>query len=136
MPWWAGRVGVPDGEQAIAHDRDPLGPPGPPGHRGVVGDGDERQATLAPQLFQQRHDLVARAFVEVAGGLIREEHPWFLDQGPGDRNRLLLAPRQLGRQMPGPLVQPDLGQRLPGALLPVPSVRVERDQRGPSGNPW
>jgi hypothetical protein len=101
-----------------------------------VGDGDERQATLAPQLFQERHDLVARAFVEVAGWLVRQEHPWSLDQGPRDSNPLLLAARQLGRQMPGPLVQPDLGQRLPGALLPVPSVRVERDQRGPSGNPW
>jgi sigma-B regulation protein RsbU (phosphoserine phosphatase) len=126
-PGRPGGGGVPDGEQAIPHDRDPLGPPG---HRGVVGDDDEREATLAPQLFQERHNLVARTFVEVAGGLVREEHSWSLDQGPRDSNPLLLAARQLGRQMPGPLVQPDLSQRLPGALLPVPSVRVERDQRG------
>ena len=126
-PGSPGGGGVPDGEQAIPHDRGPLGPPG---HRGVVGDDDEREATLAPQLFQERHNLVARTFVEVAGGLVREEHSWSLDQGPRDSNPLLLAARQLGRQMPGPLVQPDLSQRLPGALLPVPSVRVERDQRG------
>jgi hypothetical protein len=95
-----------------------------------VGDGHEGEAALAPQLFQEDHDLVAGAFVEVPGGLVREENSRFLDQGARDRYPLLLAAGQLGGQVPGPVAQPDLGQRLRGALLPFPGIHVQRDQRG------
>jgi hypothetical protein len=62
--------GVLQGEQAVAHDGDL---PGSACHRGVVGDDHEREAALAPHTLQERDDLVAGAFVEVAGGLVGEE---------------------------------------------------------------
>jgi hypothetical protein len=85
---------------------------------------------LAPHVFQQHHDLVAGVFIQVAGGLVGEEDSWSLDEGARDRDPLLLAAGQLGRQVPGPLAQTDLGQRLQGAFLPLRCVHAERDERG------
>jgi len=42
-------------------------------------------SALAPQVRHEGHDLVAGAFVEVAGGLVREENSRFLDQSARDR---------------------------------------------------
>jgi hypothetical protein len=122
-----GRSRVTDGERAVSHDGSSLGPAC---DRGVVGDGYEREAALAPQVFQEHHDLVAGAFVEIAGGLVREQNSRSFDQGPGDRHALLLAAGQLRRQMPGPVAQPQLGQRLPGTFPARRGVDTERDQRG------
>jgi hypothetical protein len=86
-----------------------------------VGDGHKGESALVPRLFQEGHDLVAGAFVEVPGGLIGEENSRFLDQGPRDGYPLLLAAGQLGGQVPGPVAQPGPGQRLRGALLRSPA---------------
>ena len=72
-----------------------------------------------PDPLEQRHDLVAGALVEVAGGLVGQQHAGALDQRPGDSDALLLPAGQFGRQVPGAVGQPDLGQRLPGPLPPL-----------------
>jgi hypothetical protein len=70
-----------DGQLAFGHDTEPLGAAG---DGAVVGDQDQRQATFAPEGFQRGDDLVAGGFVEVAGGLVGQQHLGFIDQGPGD----------------------------------------------------
>ncbi len=85
VSWWSGLVrrspGVlPDGQAALVHDGDALGAAG---HGAVVGDQHEGQAQSVPQPLQQRGDLVPGVFIQVAGRLIGQQHPGFLDQGAG-----------------------------------------------------
>ena len=68
-----GGCGIPDSEPAVPHDGGPLRPAC---HRGVVGDGHEREVAFVPEVFQELND-VAGAFVEVADGLVGEENPGF-----------------------------------------------------------
>ncbi len=85
----------------------------------VVGDHDHGQPVLAPQVFQQADDLVPGALVQVAGRLVGQEHLGFLDQGPSDRDPLLLTAGQFGRQVPEAAGQAYRGQRLLRAGLPL-----------------
>ena len=76
-----------------------------------MGDDHQREASLTPQVFQQHQDLVAGALVEVAGGLVREQNLRPLDQGPRDRDPLLLAAGQLGGVCTGLLLEADALQQ-------------------------
>ena len=51
---------------------------------------------------QQFHDLVAALGVEVAGGLVGQQHGGLGDDGPGDGHALLLAAGELGRACGAP----------------------------------
>jgi acyl-CoA thioesterase-1 len=73
-----------------------------------VGDQDQGQAPLAPQPFQQEDDVVAGVLVQVAGGLVGQQHLGILDQGAGDRHALLLTAGQFRGQVAGPVGQADL----------------------------
>ena len=65
-------------------------------------------------------DLVAGLRVELAGRLVAEDEDRVLDQGPGDRHPLLLAPRHLVRPVVEPVAQADLAS---AASRPSPSSR-------------
>ena len=85
---------------------------------------------LPPQLLQQGDDLVPGVLVEVAGGLVGQQHLGLLDQGAGDRHPLLLAAGHLGRQVAQPVAEPDRLQRGRGpgpALAPAHSQRNQGD---------
>ena len=99
-----------DGELAVLHDADPLCPAR---HRAVVRDQHHRQAAVPPQLLQQADDVVPGALVQVAGRLVGQQDLGLLDQRPGDGDALLLSAGQLGRQMPDPVGQANVGQCLP-----------------------
>src|SRR5438105_1500734 len=61
------------------------------GDGAVVSDYHHGQPAVFPQTLEQPEDLVARVLIEVARGLVGEQHSWFLDQRAGDCGALLLA---------------------------------------------
>ena len=67
----------------------------PPRLLGVVGDEDERDLQLPPQLGEGRLDRVAGGLVERRGRLVEQEHLGPLGQRPRQHRPLLLADREL-----------------------------------------
>src|SRR5512135_929222 len=80
---------------------DPL--PGPRGDVRLVGDHDHGDVLLVVELLEDGHDLEAGLAVEVAGGLVGQDHGGVVEQGPGDGHPLLLAARELVGLVVGPL---------------------------------
>ena len=66
------------------------------------------------ELAQERQDLVGPLGVQVAGRLVGQDQRRLVDERPGDRDALLLAARQLGRTVVGPLGEADELERLDG----------------------
>ena len=89
-----GRVAQFVDDRAVGEEDDPVGVGG--GVR-VVGDHDDGLAELAHRVAQEAEHLGAGARVEVAGGLVGEDHLGPGDQRPGARDPLLLAAGELGR---------------------------------------
>jgi hypothetical protein len=87
----AGRIGL---EQSVAHADLPAGAGG---DVEVVGHQHDGDALLAVEPLEQRHHLLAGAGVEVAGGLVGEQHLRLAHQGAGDGDPLLLTAGQLVR---------------------------------------
>ncbi len=98
------------------------------GHVVLVGDHDDGHP-LRVQIGQHLHDLVAAFLVEVAGGLVGQDHLRAGHQRPRDRHPLLLPAGKLGRIVMLAAFKPDPRQRLarqcPAPLAPQPLV----DQR-------
>ena len=65
-------------------------------------------------VVQEVQDLTGRAAVEIAGRLVRQQQRRLGDQGPGDRDALLLAAGQLGRIAVGLLGEADAGEQVAG----------------------
>ena len=63
-----------------------------------VRDHDDCYAALV-ELLKYRHDLDAGAAVEIAGGLVGQQHLRVVDQGARDRDALLLATGKLAGMM-------------------------------------
>ena len=120
---------LPDRQLAVLHDPDPLGAAG---DRAVVGDQDEGEPGVAPQLLQQAHDVVPGSLVQVAGRLVGQQHLGLLDQGPGDRHPLLLAAGQSPRAGAGS-ARP--GPRSPAPRWPGPAARRPRCPAAPGRPP-
>jgi hypothetical protein len=79
---------------------------------------------------EQVHDHLAVAGVEVAGGLVGEDHARRARQGAGDRHALLLAAGQLRRQMLGARAEAD-GLKVPlDRVLALVSRHSQRSERG------
>jgi len=77
-----------------------------------MGDHDHRTPHIIGNLAQQAQHLPAAVAVKRTGGLVSEHHRRAGYQGPGYRDPLLLATRQLRGTVPGTLVKPDVGQCL------------------------
>ncbi len=106
-------------QPAVVHDGDPVGH-----HQRlllVVGDVDDRH----PQLVVQRLDLQLEPFpqllVERAERLVHQQHPRVEDEGPGERDPLLLAAGELAGETALVAGQADQLQHLPG---PLPDLRL------------
>src|SRR5688572_24720586 len=63
----------------------------------VVRHHDESGVRLRVELEEQRDDALARVRVEIARGLVREQHRRPRDEGARDGHALLLAARELPR---------------------------------------
>src|ERR1700694_337697 len=92
------------------HDRDPVG------YRErlilIVGDENGRDVQPALEIAELDLHLVPQRLVERREGLIEKQHRRFQDQSAGNRDALLLAAGQLGRQSPAQPAQLDHFQRL------------------------
>ena len=71
---------------------------------------------VAHDVEQRCEHRVRRIVIEVAGGLVREQHGRRVGDGTRDGDALLLAAREAGRPMALARVQPETGQQLPRPL--------------------
>jgi hypothetical protein len=114
------------GQPAVAQEDDALryrcGPR-------VMGDDDHRLALGAIQVAQEPEHLRARARVQVARRLVGQDELGIGEERPGDRDPLLLASRELRRQVIGAVRQPDPVQQGRCALARC-VVRAAGDERG------
>src|SRR5215216_4720720 len=115
------------GDHAAVAQGDPAAEPGR--DPGVVGDHDHRDPAVGVEAGQQLQHLVARARVEVAGGLVGQQHGRLGDQGPGNGHALLLAARELGGPVLEPVPEPDRLQGLGGQAAALPPAQPPVDQR-------
>src|SRR2546422_4129965 len=84
----------------------------------VVRDHAEGGA-VAMQIAQQLHHRLAALRVEVASRLVSQQDERIAGHGAGHRHALLLAARQLAREMAGPVRHADLLQGVADALPPL-----------------
>jgi len=84
---WA-QVGNVFDDVAVAQCDDP---PRPVGYAYIVGDDDKGDAARV-QLVEERQDLRTRFGVERPGWLVGQQYAGVVDQGPRDRDALLLPP--------------------------------------------
>jgi hypothetical protein len=75
------------------------------------------------------HDFTAANGVEGGGRLVGEEDARLGEERPGDRDPLLLPPRELTRHAPSERVHPKLGEEAPGPLALGARRRVVKDDR-------
>ena len=101
-----------------------------------MGDVDEGDPDLALDPLQLDLQALAELQVERAERLVEQQHPGQVDQGPGERDALLLAAGELGRAAvrlggePDPL---ELGRDPPVDLaLRRPSCAAARRRRSRS----
>jgi len=81
---------------------------------------DQRRMGVGIELEQQLADPRARDGVEIAGGLVREQHRRLRHERPGERDALLLSARELPRVVAGALLEPDALQGLCGRAPRIP----------------
>ena len=85
----------------------------------VVGDQHQGGAAFLVELEQQVADALAGVAVEVAGGLVGEQHVGFGGEGAGDGDALLLATGELARVVPQALAEADAIEQVAGAFAGV-----------------
>ena len=89
------------------------------GHRLVVGDDHDRDAELAVGLAERGEDLVGGRGVELAGGLVGEQHLRGVRERHGDGDPLLLAAGQLGGTPVGLLPHTEQVEQVVHPLAPL-----------------
>ncbi len=92
-----------------------------------MGDEQDRLA-VALKLAKEFHHLVAAARVERPGGLIGEQERGIIDQGPRNRDALLLAAAQTSRVATGDVCDAELVQQLPGAARRGIALQLRGDK--------
>src|SRR5215212_9686422 len=115
-------------DPAAVHEHDPVGRR--PGEAHLVADHDHGHAG-GGQVAHDVEDLVDHLRVQGRGRLVEQQELGVHGQGAGDRHPLLLAARQLGRQLAGLVLDPDPGQQLAGpalGLLPGLAADLDRAQ--------
>ena len=81
-------------------------PPRAFGQIHVVRDEHDRGSGRLVELFQQFHDAGAGYAVEIASRLVRKKNLRRVREGTGDGDALLLASRELGREVIHPVAEP------------------------------
>ena len=95
----------------------------------VVGNDNERQATVSLKTTEQIHHLGAAGTVETAGRFVGQHNCRLIGEGPGDCHPLPLADRELAWQMAGPLSEANLGQQAVGPSDPLGVGMTGPEQR-------
>jgi hypothetical protein len=80
----------------------------------VMGDEDQSLATFTTCARQQLGDLTCVLIVEVADRLVGENERGIVDEGPGNRDALLLSAAQFRRPVPDAIAKTDRVEQLPG----------------------
>jgi hypothetical protein len=99
------------------------------GHVRFVGDHQHGDAVLGVERPEQFHDLVAACRIEVAGGLVGQQHGGLGDDRAGNGDTLLLPAGELGRRVVLPAGQADLGQRGAGGGVALRGALAAVEQR-------
>ena len=81
----------------------------------VMGDEDQSPASFTACAREKPGDLTCILIVEVANRLVGEDERGIIDQSPGNRDTLLLAPAQFRRPVPGAIAKTDRVEKLTGA---------------------
>ena len=115
-------------DDALVHHRDRVGH----GHGLllVVGDVHEREAHFGLDPLELDLHRAPQLEVERAERLVEQEHLGLVDEGPGQRDPLLLAAGELGRLLAPLCLELDQGQHLvdlPLDVLGLPSTQPEGD---------
>ena len=114
---------------ALDHSiHDVNGPMGVIGHFGIMRDQDDGDSCRV-ELLEHAQDFDARVRIEIAGRLIGENERRAIDQGPGDRDTLLLSARHLRRLVIGSTSQPNAVQ---AGYRPAARLRAAEQRRGNS----
>ncbi len=95
----------------------------------IVRDHHDGGLVLAVERLEDAHDLVAHLRVEVAGRLVGEQDPRPADDRPGDGDALLLAARELRREVVHPRAEADAIERRLGQLPPLGVRHAPVEQR-------
>ena len=101
-------------------------------HGEIVGDEDERDAEVAPEVAKQVDDLRLHAHVEGRDRLVADHQARLHDEGAGDADALALAARELVRiavELPGEEAHPLHHRGDPGPHLVPPEPRLVGDER-------
>ncbi len=88
---------------------------------------------LAGEGADLRHHPHLIAVVQIGGGLVHDQNPGLLGEGPGDENQLPLSAADLGVEAVGKIGDPQLLQRLQRQPLLLPARR--RESAGLGGGP-
>ena len=126
----AGDIDRP-GHPPIGEQHDPVGVR--PRHR-VVGDHHHRAPVLVDDLAEQAEHLMSGTGVQRSGWLVGEYHLGPGDQGPGDRDPLLLAAGKLRGTVAQALLQPDPGGDLTHSRASRPAAVQAQRQRDVLGD--
>src|SRR5258705_12828805 len=100
------------------------------GHQAGLVRREEHGGPAAPDVLDQRHDLVGHLVVQVAGGLVGQEQARRLDDGPRQRGPLRLALRELVGKRLGPRGESDRlerGERLGGDVAPSRAQHAQHE---------
>jgi len=80
---------------------------------GVVG-GDHQSPALLGQPVDQLHELFGAGLVDAGEGLVHQQEPGVLDQGPGHQDPLLLAAGEFAEVRTRQVAHPDGPEHLEG----------------------
>src|SRR5206468_3453406 len=89
----------------------------------------DHDRALAGERAEQVGDGVGGGLVELAGRLVGEDDTRLGRERPRDRDALLLAARQLRREVTRAVAEPDLFQALVRPPAPLRAAQVQRVQR-------
>src|SRR5256885_12373700 len=106
----------------VAHDGRPLD------RVRVVRDHHDGLLEFLVQPLEQRQDFLGRFPVQVPGRLVRYEDRGVGGDGPRDGDALLLAARELPREVMHPVLEPHQGERRLDVLAPL-GLRERRQQQ-------
>src|SRR5689334_21925344 len=95
----------------------------------IVRDHDDRLLVLLVQALEQLQDLLARFAIEVAGRFVRQQQRRIAHERARDGDALLLAARELTREVPEPVAEADELQRRRRALLALGAAHLDEQQR-------